>query len=374
MSKNTKTLLVLNPKDISERKGFNTRFDLGDLRELKASMELNGFDPAFPLIVAADTEKEGKFILGAQGHRRLTAALDAGLKEVYAILEDDSLTDEERNLDIIRLNSGQPLHLLEQARVVQRALAGEDVTQASVGKLLGKSAMHITNLVKLVSTTPQTQKWIEQDKIAATEVIDLVTELKDPEKVEAAVEKMIEKAAAKGKGKAKAKDKEPSDDDETEEEKEARLLEEKEAKEAVKARTKELQGFEKRVLKFIEQAQAADATVKASEEATDFDKALNNATFMLAAFLSGKEDLAGGAVSLADFWANVRGVRKAHMETVKTEVSTVKEEAKEKVAEVKEEAKAKVEAVKADAKESKEEAAKRIKAAKEAAKAKTPKA
>lgn len=373
--KNTqKTLLVLNPKNITERKGFNTRFDLGDLRELKASMELNGFDPAFPLIVAVDNDNEGQYILGAQGHRRLTAALDAGLKEVYAILEDDSLTDDERNLDIIRLNSGQPLHLLEQARVVERALQGDGVTQASIGKLLGKSAMHITNLVKLISTTPQTQKWIEGDKVSATEVIDLVTELKDAEKVESAVEKMIDKANKKGKGKASAKDKAPSDDDETEEEKEARLQEEKDAKDAVKARTKELQGFEKRVLKFIEQAQETDTKVKGAEDATAFDKKLNDVTFMLAAFLSGKEDIAGGAVSLADVWANVRGLIKTHNEEVKGAVKEVKEEAKGKIEEVKEEAKTKVAQAKDLVKESKEEAAKRVKAAKEAAKAKAPKA
>lgn len=361
MQMNTQKLLVINPKDISERKGFNTRFDLGDLRELKSNMQDRGFDPSSPLIVAPDPDKDGKYLLGAQGHRRLTAAMEVGLKEVYAIFEDEGLTEEDRNLDIIRLNSGQPLHLLEQARVVSRALQVEGTTQAAIGKMLGKSAMHITNLVKLISTTPQTQKWIEGDKIAATEVIDLVTELKDAEKVEAAVEKLIEKATKAGKSKVKSKDAkaEASDDDETDEEKEARELEEKEAKDAVKARNKELAGYEKRASKFIELAVETNEKVKAAEDATPFDKAFNNFTFMLAAYLTGKEDLAGGMISSADVWANARAVIKAHGATLKEEVKAVKTEAKEDLA-----------AAKEQIKETKEAAAKRIKDAKEAAKAK----
>lgn len=370
----TNTLLELNPKDISEEAGFNTRYDLGDLRELKSSMSLKGFDRSEPLIVRVDPDNKSKYLLGAQGHRRLTAAKELELDTVFAVLEDEDLSDSDRNLDIVRLNSGEPLPQLAVARVVQRALEDVDLTQAAVAKLLGKSPTFIGDCLKLTKCTKQTQKRIEQEKIAAREVIDIVNELeaKTDEgflKVEERVEKLIEKAGEK-KVTKKTKQKAEAEDAETNEEREkreAKEAKEKDAKEKQKARTKEWIASEKRVNKFIaeitEMVSKANALDK-DDRLTPFQSALLDLQVTTAAYLAGKamdtarEIIEGEPTKMADIgWAQ-RVLERVHKETLKETVTEVKAEAKETV-----------EAVKAQVKATKEEAAKRIKAVKEAAKA-----
>lgn len=360
---------LVNTSDVSEVKGFNTRYDMGDLRELRNSMEEKGFDEAFPLIVRNDPEHEGKYLLGSQGHRRLTVARDLELKQVYVVVESEEITDFDRNLDIMRLNTGKELTLLEQTRVVMRALEVPDKTQTEVAKLLGKSAMFVTNCVKLSKTTKQTQKWIEGEKIGATSVLDLIQkhEVKtdeDYKKLEERVEKLIE-SSKEGKvknaaGKNSGKDKEDKEE-ETAEEKEAR--EEKEKEEAeVKALNKKRMDAGKRGEKFFDSVQ--EAVVKNNEndddKLTPFQSALLDLQVSISSYISGKGvdtsrtyNEKGEPFKLSDVWASVRAVEKAHKETLKETVSEVKTEAKEAVA-----------AVKSQVKEVKTEAAKKIAAAK----------
>jgi ParB/RepB/Spo0J family partition protein len=371
----TNTLLELNPKDISEQKGFNTRYDLGDLRELKSSMTNKGFDRSEPLIVREDPDNKGKYILGAQGHRRLTAAMELELDTVFAVLEDSELSDTDRNLDIVRLNSGEPLPQLAVARVVERALADDkDLTQAAVAKLLGKSPTFIGDCIKLTKCTKATQKFIEKEKVSAAQVVEIVNELeaKDEvgfQKVEEKLEKLISKVGDKkvtAKTKAKA-EKEDGESDSEREEREAAEAEEKDAREKQKARTKELIATEKRVNKFVADVMemVAKANALADDDAlTPHQSALLDLQVATAAYLAGKTTdtsrnlVEGEASKMSDIGAAQRALEKCHKETVKETVTEVKEAAKETV-----------EAVKAQVKATKEEAKKRIAAVKEAAKA-----
>ena len=389
-------LLKLNPTDISEQAGFNTRYDLGDLREISTNMENVGFDPSQPLIVREDPENKGKYILGAQGHRRLTVARklaeDGKLKDgiVYAILEDEGKTDDERNLDILRLNSGEPLPMLAAARVIERAWGdGKQITKRDLGRAIGKTDTFVGDCLKLITTTKQTQKWIEKEKITAYQVVALVNELTDPEKVESAVEKLIAKAEKSGKDKVTkaVKDKAEKEDAETEEEKEAREAkekEEKEAREAVKSRNKELIAYETRVQKFekdvVEASTRLNKLVEDKVDVSQFDLAGATFTLSLAGYLTKKHlnmsnELVEAnekeeATKLSEVWAAYRALVKVHNETLKENTKALKEEAKSAVKEVKEEAKANELVLKETLKETKEEAAKRIADAKAKAKAK----
>lgn len=374
MSKNN-TLLEIKTKDISEQKGFNTRYDLGDLREIVNNMSRNGFDPSQPLIVRPDPEKEGKYLLGAQGHRRLASANEAGLTTVFAVLESEDLSDTDRNLDIVRLNSGEPLPQLAVARVVVRALLDPDMTQAEVAKLLSKSPTYVGNCIKLSKTTKQTQKFIESGKISAESVVEIINDLKAKdekgfEKVEARVEQLIEKAGDK-KVTKKTKDKAEDEEEETKEEREereAKEKEEEEAKEQQKARLKEWKQVVSRVTKFqelvVSQVDAFNAYERENKDDkhSPFQVATLDLFVAMASYLNNQgtdtarafdATIEGG--KLSDVNAALRGIEKAHREEVKGQVKEVKEEAKEQV-----------KAIKEEAKESKEEAAKRVKAAKAA--------
>lgn len=369
-------LLKINKKDITEEKGFNTRFDMGDLREIRANMEQNGFNAAFPVIVRIDPKNPTKYILASQGHRRMAVAWDLdSITNVFAVLEDENVSEFDRNLDIIRLNTGKELNLLEQSRVVMRALAKEGITQGEVAKLVGKSAMHITQLVKLSKITKQTAKWIESDKISATEVINIIDELEAKteegfQKVEDKIERLLAKTGDKKVTRAKT-EKDEKEEKETEEEKAAREEEEK-AEADVKAANKLRLEAGKRGQKFADAV--SEIVVKSLESEANKDKltplqnALLDLEVTIASFLSGKGTdstrafVEGAEASkLSDVWASARALEKVHKETVKETVSELKEEAKEQV-----------KAVKDQVKTVKEEAAEKIKAAK--AKATKPKA
>lgn len=67
----------------------NVRRNLGDLRQLTASIELHGI--LQPVVV----EHYGQMLRLRMGHRRVAAARLAGLKKVPAIVHADALTDED---------------------------------------------------------------------------------------------------------------------------------------------------------------------------------------------------------------------------------------------------------------------------------------
>ena len=352
-------LLEIKTSAIKEEAGFNTRYDLGDLREIISNMKRNGFDASQPLIVRNNPDKAGMYILGAQGHRRLASAIEAGLDTVFAIMEQANLSDSDRNLDIVRLNSGEPLPMLAVSRVVKRELVNPEMTQGAIAKLLGKSAMFITNCVKLSKTTDQTQKWIEKDRISATEVLDIVDEFgaktdEDFVKVEAKIEKLLAKAGEKKFTKKTSKNEEETDEEKAEREQAER--EEAEAKAAQKSRTKELIAGEKRIDAFVKAATEGFAKIDDDTDAFTVSTmellvtiaAMLKATPMSAAFEFVTE---GEVTKQSDINQALKNLSKVHKETVKE----IKQEAKEEVKATKEEVKA-----------TKEEAAKRIKAAKAA--------
>jgi len=366
-------ILKIKTANISEEKGFNTRYDLGDLREIVTNMKANGFNESQPLIVREDPEHKGKYILGSQGHRRLASANESGLDFCYAVLEDNKLTPFDRNLDIVRLNSGEPLPMLAVTRVVMRALEDPEQTQASVAKLLGKSAMFITDCVKLSKTTKQTQKRIEQDKISAYQVIQIINDLEAKteegfEKVEAKVESLIEKAGDKKvtkKTKTKAEGEEGESEDEKAE-REAKEKEEKEAKEAQKSRTKELIAIEKRVKQFT--TASLEGYAKLTDEHDDVTRAMMEVAVTIAAMLNGSPLDAsfqftdkGEVTKQSDISNAFKNLVKLFKSTVKEVETTAKEEKKEAVdavktqlKETKEEAKARIAAAKAKASEKKD--------------------
>lgn len=358
-TKEAPKLLALSPDDVSERTGFNTRYDMGDLRPIESGMAERGYDPSEPLIVSKDLATEDKYLLGAQGHRRLTVAkklhsegkLPNGI--VYAIEEDSELTDADRNLDIIRLNTGAPLAMLEQARVIKRAFydaeGNETMTKRDLARALGLSDTFVGNCLKLLKTTERTQKMIEKDKVSSFIVVELFNEHKgDVEKVEAAVDTLIEDAEKSGKTKAKKPKK--ADKEDSEEDEEAKE-EEKAAKAAVKARLKELTAFETRAVKFMESTQENVASI--SKDTPEFDASLHQLLATVAAFLAGKSmDSAfkiadkGEITKASDVTQAYRVVLKNHKETVKDIEKDAKETVKDAEAQAKAEIKAKEEAIK----------------------------
>lgn len=114
----------------------NPRKDLGDLEELTASIKENGIYQNLTVIPINEEapDEEPKYMV-VIGHRRLEAAIRAGLKEVpCAIVRDLS---ETRQLQIMLLENMQrsDLTVYEQAQGFQQLLNFgmdiEDISQQS---------------------------------------------------------------------------------------------------------------------------------------------------------------------------------------------------------------------------------------------------
>ena len=198
------TYLMFDPKFIVNDEKKNPRIEYGDIEELMLSIVENGIRN--PL---KGYEKDGKIIL-KDGHRRMRAvnlALERGKKieRVPVIVEKRAMNDEERTLEYIIYNDGKPLTMMEQAEVIRRLMNfGWKVTD--VVKKTGKARGYIENLILLNQSPMKVQHYIQEGKISAHTVIQIMQAVKgDAEKALMEVEVAIQKAKDSGKEKATPK-------------------------------------------------------------------------------------------------------------------------------------------------------------------------
>jgi ParB/RepB/Spo0J family partition protein len=198
------TYLMVDPKLIVNDEKKNPRIEYGDIEELMLSIVENGIRN--PL---KGYEKDGKIIL-KDGHRRMRAinlALKRGKKieRVPVIVEKRAMNDEERTLEYIIYNDGKPLTMMEHAEVIRRLTNfGWKVTD--VVKKTGKTRGYIENLIMLNQAPMKVQHHIQNGKISAHTVIQIMQAVKgDAEKAVMEVEVAIQKAKESGKEKATPK-------------------------------------------------------------------------------------------------------------------------------------------------------------------------
>lgn len=196
-------MMVPVEKIIADEKK-NPRLEYGDIEELMLSIVENGIRN--PL---KGYEKDGKIIL-KDGHRRMRAvklALQKGKKieRVPVILEEKTMSEEERTLEFILYNEGKALTMLEQAEVIQRLLNfGWKVTE--IVKKTGKARGYIENLILLTRITVNVKNYIKEGKISAHTVVQIMQVVKgDADKATKEVEAAIKSAKEAGKEKATPK-------------------------------------------------------------------------------------------------------------------------------------------------------------------------
>ena len=142
------------------------RQQLGDLTELKASLQQNGL--LQPLLVAPSSHQPGCFLLIA-GERRFTAAQELGWKTVAAMVRDV----EEHERLLLQLTENllrQDLSALEEALGYQRLLQEQEWTQEQIAQRLGKSQPTINQTLKLLSLSEAIRQDYQTSDKAALEV------------------------------------------------------------------------------------------------------------------------------------------------------------------------------------------------------------
>ncbi len=219
--KNTESKVIhLYPEQLEVRKGFNVRFDMGDLTEMGKTIVQGGIRTPLRGYKTGEKTDDGWPIYAiTDGHRRYAAAVRVADKMDAADFipfqcEPAGYTDQQRTIDMLVTGETSKNHnLLETAKGVQRLMhpvedGVEALTQAQVAKAIGKSPMYVSDCVLLMTkATEKMIKQIETGQISASTVVETL-KAADTQKAAKAIDKAIDKAddkaGGKGKGKVKA--------------------------------------------------------------------------------------------------------------------------------------------------------------------------
>jgi len=154
-----KQILLINPKHIVIRTGFNPRIDKGDIAALERSIKRNGVKQ--PLTV----KKVGRHYELVDGERRLTAALKVALPTVPCQLEEAKTKGAELLLAALVSNDGKPLAPVEEAGAFRR-LVNEGLSPRGISVATGKSLRLVKDRLTLISAHPDVAAAIKSGKLS----------------------------------------------------------------------------------------------------------------------------------------------------------------------------------------------------------------
>jgi len=128
-------------------------FDPSALTELASSIRTHG---VFQPIIVKPSIKGYEIVAG---ERRVRASMEAGLKEIPAIVKE---FNDEQMMEIALLENLQRENLsaIEEAQAYQTLIKNLNVTQEVLANKLGKSRSHVTNILGLLKLPQITQQLV----------------------------------------------------------------------------------------------------------------------------------------------------------------------------------------------------------------------
>jgi len=158
--------LIKNKISISSitRNKFQPRknFDKEKMEELTNSIKERGIIQ--PIIVRKSSDQSDKFEIIA-GERRWQAAQSAGLHEIPAVeIEADNLKSLE--FAIVENVQRRDLNPIEEAQGYKKLIDDFNYDQEKVSKFIGKSRVHVTNCLRLLTLPDEVILLIEENKIS----------------------------------------------------------------------------------------------------------------------------------------------------------------------------------------------------------------
>ncbi len=137
-------------------------FDKGKMEELTNSIKERGIIQ--PIIVRKSSDQSDKFEIIA-GERRWQAAQSAGLHEIPAVeIEADNLKSLE--FSIVENVQRRDLNPIEEAQGYKKLIDDFNYDQEKVSKFIGKSRVHVTNCLRLLTLPDEVISLIEENKIS----------------------------------------------------------------------------------------------------------------------------------------------------------------------------------------------------------------
>jgi ParB family chromosome partitioning protein len=137
-------LLVPIEKIFRDEQQPRKEFDQEKIKELSQSIHKNGLIQ--PLIL---TKRDSDTYTLVAGERRWRAAQLAKLKILPSLLLPTDLDKDE--ISLIENIQRENLKISEEAQAYQRLIEKNNYTHEDLGKIVGKSRSHITNLLRILS-------------------------------------------------------------------------------------------------------------------------------------------------------------------------------------------------------------------------------
>ena len=158
---NSKTNKISISSIIKNKLQPRKRFDKDSLDELTNSIRERGIIQ--PIIVRKSSDQNGKYEIVA-GERRWHAAQSAGLHDVPIVeVEADDLKSLE--FAIVENVQRSDLNPIEEAMGYKKLIDEFNYDQEKVSKFIGKSRVHVTNSLRLLSLPKEVTTLIEEGKI-----------------------------------------------------------------------------------------------------------------------------------------------------------------------------------------------------------------
>lgn len=170
MANKRKTLLHINPKNISVAEDFNSRCDFGDIEELANQIAKDGL--LNPIHVRYDEHDPQNYIL-VDGERRYRAIMyniqnGIDIDIVPALLVDDINMKELLRIQV-QANEGKNFNEYEYALAYQR-LQNEGMSNQEIAEYLGKKLWHITVCMAHLKRDEKVQELLRTDRITGVDV------------------------------------------------------------------------------------------------------------------------------------------------------------------------------------------------------------
>lgn len=155
-------ILTLNINDVEPNpKQPRKMFDDAKLKELSESIKSNGL--LQPIIVMKKNNNDGKYIIIA-GERRFRASKLAGMETIKAIVVNIEEKDILKNALIENIQR-ENLNPVEEANGYRRIIEDFGYTHEQLAKEVGKSRVHITNLLRVLNLPSEILTALKNDNI-----------------------------------------------------------------------------------------------------------------------------------------------------------------------------------------------------------------
>lgn len=194
------TLYYADPHHIVVRKGWNPRFDFGDITELEKSIKTGGFSPNKPILVRRNEEGMFEIIDGERRFKAVKNLMKKGAlfeEGIPIIITDRATTDAEAMIDMFTANNGKPFLPLEEAHAFAR-MKDMGFIISQIAAQTGRSDTHIIETLALLTADPSVKEAVQDKKLSGTLAKQIATKVRgDNEKQK----ELVEKATSSPKGK-----------------------------------------------------------------------------------------------------------------------------------------------------------------------------